>query len=119
MYPRTNYEMTEEQLEVLLEASKSVPAMMIGGSLPPSPQENSNRAWNNLGIEMGFDYMTVKPIDGKSYRFLTAVPNETEEQKADRVSLENVKKEKARVKQLRTEIKERESELKRLTHQTV
>ena len=69
---RREYEMTEEQMNRLLEASKPVIYMIIGGMPPSSPQENANAAWNDLGRELGFDYMTVQPVPGKSNRFFTA-----------------------------------------------
>lgn len=46
MYPRTNYEMTEADLEAIMSACKPVRYMVIGGHEPSSPQENANRAWN-------------------------------------------------------------------------
>ena len=84
MYPRTNYEMTKEDLEKLLEACKPTPAMKIGNSSGSSPQENANNAWKVLGVKIGFDHMTVKPISGEGMRFFTAVPNENEKQKEER-----------------------------------
>ena len=49
MYPRTNYEMTEDDLKAILDACKPVPCMMVGSYTPSSPQENANRAWAVLG----------------------------------------------------------------------
>lgn len=70
---RRDYEMTETQLAKLLEACKPVPYFAIGGSYgsPRSPQENANAAWEALGMEMGFQHMTVKP-SSKGDRFFTA-----------------------------------------------
>lgn len=64
------FTMTDEQLEKLLDACKPVRCMMIGGVVPSSPQENANRAWKELGLEMGFDYMTVRP--GKDQKTFSA-----------------------------------------------
>ena len=86
MYPRTNYEMTQDQLDAILAACAPVPYMIIGGIAPRSQQENANDAWAALGKEMGFDHMTVQPIRGKDSRHFTAVPSETESQRADRVA---------------------------------
>ena len=36
------FTMTKEQMEKLLEASRPVPYMIIGGHAPRSPQENAN-----------------------------------------------------------------------------
>lgn len=74
MTARQEYELTDEQLEALLEACRPVPYMVIGGIPPRSPQENANAAWQALGTEMGFDWSTVEPVPGKTENFFTAVP---------------------------------------------
>ena len=66
---RQIYQMTQEQLDELLEACRPVPCMKIGSYIP-SVQENANRAWAKLGKDMSFDAMSVKP--GKSQRFFSA-----------------------------------------------
>lgn len=71
--PRRDYEMTEEQLQKLLDAMKPVPYMVIGGTVPRSQQDNANAAWEALGDEMGFDGMSVRP-NGKGDRFFSAIP---------------------------------------------
>ena len=102
MYPRTKYVMSENDLKELLENMKPVPCMMIGGTTR-SPQENANSAWNKLGDKMGFDGSTVQPT-GQGDRFFSAIPNETEEQKAIRVLKEEKEK-------LKTDIVECEAEI--------
>lgn len=84
MNPRVNYEMTKEDLKEIKEACRPVAAIMVGGVMPSTPQENANRAWAKLGEKMGFDSMTVRP-SGKGERFFTAVPSETEDQKKQRI----------------------------------
>ena len=69
---RQKYEMSQEQLDVILDACKPVIGIMVGICLPSTPQENANRAWAELGETMGFDSMTVKP--GSSDRFFSAEP---------------------------------------------
>ena len=69
---RCQFEMTEEQFEKLLDASKPTLCMMIGNVLPRTPQQNANYAWALLGEEMGFDSLTVKPVPGKSGQHFTA-----------------------------------------------
>lgn len=103
MYPRTNYEMTEEDKQTLLSAMQPERAMLIGGTTGQSLQERANDAWARLGEKMGFDSMTVQP-SSRGDRFFTAVPNETETQKADRLAREAVEKKKALVKKLEEEI---------------
>jgi hypothetical protein len=68
---RKEYEMTQAQLDAILNACKPVPYMVFGGMEPRSPQENANDAWAALGKELGFDHMTVRP-NGKGDRFFTA-----------------------------------------------
>lgn len=111
MYPRTNYEMTEEDLKTILEACKPVPAIMLhicGG--PRSPQENANDAWAALGKKMGFDYMTVQPSN-KGNRFFTAVPSETELQRNERLETQAEANRQREIETLRAEISERQTKL--------
>ena len=70
---RRQYEMTEAQLARLLEACRPVPLIMLQLGMPRSPQERANDAWAELGAEMGFQPMTVKPT-GQGDRFFTAEP---------------------------------------------
>ncbi|MDD5061354.1 MAG: hypothetical protein PHN44_03620, partial [Candidatus Marinimicrobia bacterium] len=70
---RKEYEMTQEQYDTLLDACKPVPMIMLQCGTPSSPQENANRAWEALGKEMGFEYMSVKLVPNKP-RFFTAEP---------------------------------------------
>lgn len=68
---REEFEMSKEQLKVLLDACKPVPMIMLQCGEPRSAAENANRAWISLGKEMGFDGMTVKPT-GESELCFTA-----------------------------------------------
>jgi len=113
MYPRTNYEMTEDDLKAILAACKPTPVMFLSGGTPmgPSQQENANRAWAELGKRMGFDYMTVRPVAGKSQRFFTAVPSETEAQCTERLAREAEEKRQTEIIKLQTEISERQDKL--------
>lgn len=114
MYPRTNYEMTEEDLQTILEACKPTICMIIGGSYPSSPQENANRAWAKLGEKMGFDHMTVRPIDGKGNRFFSAIPTENVTQREERLQREAEERKAAEIEKLESEILERRIRLKEL-----
>jgi hypothetical protein len=113
MNPRTNYEMTQEDLNKILEACKPVPYMVVGGRPPSSPQENANRAWASLGKKMGFDSMTVQP-SGKGRRFFTAVPSETEAQREARVEEQKELAKQERIDTLTKEILSRKTELAKL-----
>lgn len=68
------YEMTQADLDELLDASKPVLYIVVGGRELRSPQENANDAWERLGRRMGFDFMSVEPVLGKGRRFFTAEP---------------------------------------------
>ena len=103
--------MTEEHLEVLMDACKSTPVMKIGSFVGSSPQENANRAWKELGKKMGFDSMTVQPIQGKETRFFSAVPNETEEQSKERIEQEAKKVRALEIETLKKEISDRKERL--------
>lgn len=71
---RKEFEMTEAQLGVLMEASKPVPLIMLQCGMPSGAHENANNAWASLGRELHFNHMTVKPVSGKGTRFFTAIP---------------------------------------------
>ena len=67
------FEMSQEQLDKLLDACKPVPMIALQCGTPRSPQANANDAWAALGKELGFDAMTVRPT-GKGDRFFSAEP---------------------------------------------
>ena len=111
MYPRTNYEMTQEDLDVILDACKPVPMIMLHIGTPSSPQENANCAWAALGKKMGFDYMTVQPIPGKGTKFFSAVPSENETQRLERIARETEEKRSANINKLEALIASAQAEL--------
>ena len=74
----SEYEMSEEDLKVLLDSSKPVTYMVFGGMEPSSTQENANRAWKSLGKKMGFNSKTVKPSN-KGQKFFTAESMEAQD----------------------------------------
>lgn len=71
---RREFEMSEEDLEKLLEASRPIPLIGINCGPISSTQERANAAWSLLGKKMGFVPMTARPIPGKSPRFFMAEP---------------------------------------------
>jgi hypothetical protein len=115
MYPRTEYEMTEEDLAEMMEAFKPVPMIMLQCGNPPSQQENANRAWAKLGNKMGFDGDTVRPINGKGNRFFSAIPSETESQRDERLAKQAEEKRIADIATLTAEIEDRQAKLATLT----
>lgn len=114
MYPRTNYEMTEQDLAEILESCKPVPMIMLQCGSPPSPQENANRAWAVLGKKMGFDGDTVQPIPGKGNRFFSAIPSETEEARNERLAKQAEEKRQTEIATLTHEIEECQARLAEL-----
>ena len=113
MNPRVNYEMTQEDLDVIMQACKPVACMMIGGRSPSSPQENANRAWAVLGKKMGFDSMTVNP-SVKGDRYFTAVPSETDHQRESRIVAEKLERTRTEISELEADIAEKQSKLEEL-----
>jgi hypothetical protein len=111
MYPRTNYEMTQADCDALLAATKPVAYMVVGGMAPRSQQENANAAWAALGVKMGFDHMTVQPIDGKGMLHFSAVPSENETQRAERVQREAEEKKRAEVARLEAVVADAQAKL--------
>ena len=114
MYPRTEYEMTQEDFDTLLKAMKPVPMIMLQCGTPPSQQENANRAWAELGKKMGFDSETVQPIRSKGDRWFSAVPSETDESRDRRLAAEKEAALKLRISELQDEIFERQKKLTEL-----
>lgn len=112
MLPRTNYEMSKQDLKELLGQCKSTPMMKIGGVCSPTPQDNANAAWEKLGNKMGFDYMTVRPAGGQ--RFFTAVPTETEEMIIERHKREDEEMRLEEIEQLKEEIDKKQHRLDEL-----
>jgi hypothetical protein len=66
------FEMSHEQMDTLISSMKASPALiMIQCGKTASQQERANKAWELLGLEMGFKYMTVVPSN-KGSMFFTA-----------------------------------------------
>lgn len=70
------FTMSEENYQKMLDASKPVRYIVVGGHEPSSPQENANQAWQRLGKEMGFDWNTISPT-GNNPRAFFATPIKT------------------------------------------
>ena len=72
---RCDFEMSQAQLDRLLDFMQPVPYLVIGGHPPPARQELANIAWARLGEEMGFEPMSVRP--GRGDRFFSAIQKAT------------------------------------------
>jgi hypothetical protein len=70
---RQVFEMTQQDLDKLLEAMRPQPMILLQCGSLLNFQERANAAWAALGARMGFDHMTVKP-HGQGARFFTAEP---------------------------------------------
>lgn len=68
------YKLSDRELKELLEAIKPMPVMFASGGRPlfRGQQERANAAWRKLGEKMGFDFLTVQPVSGKSMHYFTA-----------------------------------------------
>lgn len=69
---RKEFKMTDEQHKAIMDACRPVPLIMLQCGMPPSQQETANRAWRQLGKELGFDGMSVRPVSSKGDRYFTA-----------------------------------------------
>jgi hypothetical protein len=71
------YELTQEQYDRLMEASRPVMYIVACGTEPTSPRENAERVWREVANEHGCRYDTIQPYHGMGPRFFTAEPQET------------------------------------------
>ena len=78
---RKQYEMTQRQMNEILDASKPIPAIMLQCGPVSTPQANANRAWAALGETMGFKPMTVERVSGRSPRVFSAESIEAKAEK--------------------------------------
>ena len=71
---RKEFEISQSELDTLLDACKPTPVIYLSGGKPMfnTPQENANHAWQLLGKEKGFIWDTVQPASGKGNLFFTA-----------------------------------------------
>ena len=78
---KNQYELTQQDYEELLKACRPTRVMSFDGvhNMFPSFQENANRAWQELGRKMGFQWDSVEP-SCKGDRFFQAEPQEGKEE---------------------------------------
>lgn len=55
------YELSPEQYQEVVDASRSAAYLVVGGVGPTSPQHRANLLWRQFADEMGFDWATVQP----------------------------------------------------------
>lgn len=78
---RRTFELSEKQLQDILEASRAVPLMYLSGGTPMggSQQENANSAWQRIAKEMGFVWDSVLPMPERGQGFFTAEATEVKD----------------------------------------
>ncbi len=108
MYPRQQYEMTEEDFQNILDAGKPTVAFWGSGGVPfgNTSQENANAAWKRLGDKMGFVWDSCQPIPGRPGRFFSAVPSETPEIRAAREEREAIQVKRDNIARLEREVED-------------
>jgi hypothetical protein len=80
MLVRKNFTITDDQVKKLMDAENDTPSLTIGGVKVKSVHENTQMAWQELGEELGFDYLTVRPIHNLGYKHFSAIPKPSVEQ---------------------------------------
>lgn len=69
---RKEFKLTDKQYDALLEVCRPVPMIALHCGPILSNQKRVNTAWEALGQEIGFDPMTVQPVDGKNEKHFSA-----------------------------------------------
>lgn len=67
------YQLTNEEYNELMEASKPTRYMVFNGSVSMSPQERSVAVWKEVAIRVGCDWTTIQP--GATDREFVALPS--------------------------------------------
>ena len=111
--------MSQADLDTILAACKPIPMIMLQCGLPRSPQERANDAWQALGERMGFDFMTVQPIEGEPMTHFTAVPSETKLQRETRENAEKLAAKEAEINTLKADIARIQDRLAELKDETI
>lgn len=75
MTERKEFEMSEDDLARLKEASQPLPEIMMHLPGQQNRQERASAAWFELGNRLGFDHLTVLP--GKSERSFSAIARDS------------------------------------------
>ena len=61
------YQMTQEELDTLLNACQASPCIKVGNvDMGKSAQENANDYWKILADKYGFVWDTARPIKGEA-----------------------------------------------------
>lgn len=68
------YRMTDEELSQLMEASKPVPYMVIGGYEPKPPSYNAMMVWEKIAARVGCDVHSIDAASTGDNHDFTARP---------------------------------------------
>ena len=70
---RVKLELTADELDKLLHASKRIPYLLTtGGREPLSPQDRVNQIWQDIARRRGFAWQTVQPVAGEDQHVFSA-----------------------------------------------
>lgn len=72
MTERREFQMTQADMNVLLDAMQPLPLVAIDCGPIRTRQQRANEAWIALGDKMRFDGSTVKPVPGNTGLLFTA-----------------------------------------------
>lgn len=75
---KQDFQITQDELNEILEASKPTPVMYLSGGTPmfDSPQENANRVWKKLADKYGFVWDSAELISNKPPTNFKATPTQ-------------------------------------------
>ena len=68
------YRLTDEEFNRLMEASKPVPYMVIGGVEPESPYDKAKRVWLDVASRVHCDIDSIGPANTGNNRDFMAAP---------------------------------------------
>ena len=79
MQRHQQYRLTDEELDEIMEASKPVLYMVVGGVGPRSPQEKVMDVWRKIAVRVNCDVESIGPADSGDYHDFKAEPLTTED----------------------------------------
>lgn len=59
------YQLTDQEFEELMDASKPVPYLVFGGVPPDSPREKAERIWRRIAQRVGCKWESIKAGDSE------------------------------------------------------
>jgi hypothetical protein len=68
------YELTEKEFQELVDASKPVPYIIVGGRAPMSPYERAMLVWDKVAKRVNCERDTIEAYDKNNLRMFKAMP---------------------------------------------